>query len=194
MWSFITDFGDTAVTLPLAALMLGFLVIARRARLALVWVLAIVGCAGVIGVLKLMLDACGNPALSAAGLASPSGHTAMSAAVYGGFAAVVGAQLPRPGRIALMPGAIMLIVAIPVSRVVLHLHSRIEVAAGLMVGLMALACIAAAVLVRRERLPVFWLAGAAMILMLVFYGERWPAEQAIHHIAGWLEILRPWCG
>jgi len=61
MWSFITDFGDTAVTLPLAALMLLFLLVTRQTRLASVWVLAVLGCAGVIGGMKLIVDACGNP-------------------------------------------------------------------------------------------------------------------------------------
>ena len=194
IWRFITDFGDTAVTVPLAALMLIFLTVARQPRLALVWAFAILGCAGVIGGLKLILDACGYPAVAGAGLTSPSGHTAMSVAVYGGFAAVIGGQLARPARAALMVGATTLIIAIPMSRIALHLHTGIEVTVGLMVGLVAVVIIIAAVAMRRDRLPILWLAGAAIVLAMVLHGERWPAEKAVRHLAGWLEILRPWCG
>src|SRR5438067_2196816 len=94
IWNFVTDFGDTAVTVPLAALMGCFLLAARQPRLAAGWALAIVGCAGAIGGLKLVLAACGY-SLGVPGQASPSGHTAMSVAVYGGYAAVIGASLAR---------------------------------------------------------------------------------------------------
>jgi membrane-associated phospholipid phosphatase len=193
IWRFLTDFGDTAITVPLAAVMLVFLVVARQSRLAFIWALAILGCAGAIGGLKVILDACSNPVVSGVGLASPSGHTAMSAAVYGGFAAVIGGQLPRPARAGLVMGAAALIIGIAMSRVVLHLHSQIEVAVGLAVGLIALAMIVWAVLIRRERLPIFWLAGVAIVLAMLFHGERWPAERAVHHLAASLGILRPWC-
>src|SRR5712671_943643 len=84
--------------------MLCFLAATRQPHLAICWVIAILGCTGVISGLKLVLDACGNP-LAGAGLTSPSGHTAMSAVVYGGFAAVIGARLARPARAALIAGA-----------------------------------------------------------------------------------------
>jgi membrane-associated phospholipid phosphatase len=193
IWRFITDFGDTAVTVPLALLMLCFLAATRQPRLAIGWAIAILGCAAVISGLKLVLDACGNP-LASAGLASPSGHTAMSAVVYGGFAAVIGTRLARPARAALIAGAAALIIAMPLSRIVLHVHTPIEVVVGLAVGLAALTIIVSIAAIRRERLPVLWLAAAAILVAMLFHGERWPAEQAIHHFAGWFDMLRPWCG
>lgn len=194
VWSFITDFGDTAVTVPLAMLMLCFLVVAKEWRLALAWALAILGCAGVIGGLKLILDACGT-SVATAGLTSPSGHTAMSAAVYGGFAAVVSVNIAPPARAALIVGTIALIVAMPMSRVVLNAHTPIEVVVGLAIGLPAAAVIILATLaIRREQLPVTWLAASAIGLMLLFHGERWPAEREIRHLAAWLGALRGLCG
>jgi len=193
IWRFITDLGDTAVTVPLALLMLCFLAAMRQPHLAICWVIAILGCTGVISGLKLVLDACGNP-LAGAGLTSPSGHTAMSAVVYGGFAAVIGARLARPARAALIAGAAALIIAMPMSRIILHVHTPIEVVVGLAVGLAALAVIISIAAIRRERLPVLWLAAAAILVATLFHGERWPAEQAIHHFAGWFDMLRPWCG
>jgi membrane-associated phospholipid phosphatase len=193
IWSFITDLGDTAVTVPLALLMLCFLVAARRPRLAIGWAVAILGCAGVIGGLKLVLDACGNP-IAGAGLASPSGHAAMSAVVYGGFAAVIGANLAAPARAAVIAGAAALIIAMPLSRIVLHVHTPIEVVVGLVVGLAAVAIIVVTATIRGERLPVLWLAAAAILVAMLFHRDRWPTERAIHHLAGWFDVLRPWCG
>jgi membrane-associated phospholipid phosphatase len=189
IWGFITDLGDTAVTTPLALLMMCFLAAAKQLRLAIVWAVAILGCAGIISGVKLALDVCG----SSSGLESPSGHAAMSAAVYGGFAAVIGAKAGRWARTALIAGAAALIIAIPLSRVVLHVHTPIEVVVGLAVGLAAVVIILAAVARWQERLPVLWLGAAAIVLAMLFHGDHWPAERAIRHLAGWFDMLRPWC-
>ena len=190
IWNFVTDFGDTAVTVPLAALMAGFLLAAREPRLAFGWALAIVGCAGAIGGLKLVLAACGYP-LGGPGQASPSGHTAMSIAVYGGYAAVIGATLARPARELVIAGAAMLMIGIALSRVVLGAHSPLEVWIGLAVGVTPLGAVIAIVAhYRRQRLPIRWLILPALAVALAFHGERWPTERVIHRL---VDILRPWC-
>lgn len=192
-WKFVTDFGDTAVTVPLAALMALFLVAMRQFRQAIDWCAAIVGCAAAISALKLAFAVCGDPLVGPV-LRSPSGHTAMSIAVYGGFAAVMGARLSRPARIALTGGAGLLAVAIAVSRGILHYHSWIEVGAGFAVGSAALAAIAWMAARRpTARLPIPLMAAAAVAVGLAFHGERWPAEQALHRIAGLFLELRRWC-
>ena len=194
IWSFVSDFGDTAVTVPLALLMGCALVTARHFRMALGWCVAIVGCAGLIGALKLALAVCGHQP-GASVLASPSGHTAMSTAVYGGFAAVFGASLARPKREALIAGAAALFLGIAASRAVLEYHTATEVAVGLAVGSLALGGIVA--LARRYRpvrLPMLPVAAAALGVALIFHGARWPAEQAVRRISFWFELLRPWCG
>src|SRR5207237_1273061 len=137
MWSFVTDFGDTAVTVPLAVLMGCFLLAARQPRLAVGWALTIIGCAGAVGGLKLVLAACGY-ALGGPHQASPSGHTAMSVAVYGGYAAVTAANLARPARELVVAGTAMLVIGIALSRVIAGGHSPIEVWIGLAVGVAAL--------------------------------------------------------
>jgi hypothetical protein len=190
IWVFLTDFGDTAVTVPLALLMAGFLVAAREPRLAIGWGLAIVGCAGAIGGLKLVFAVCSHPP----GLASPSGHTAMSIAVYGGFAAVVGAILKGPARAALIAGAAVPVIGIPLSRTIVSGHTKIEVAAGLAVGIAALGAIIAIVArYRPGRLPLAWLAAGTLTVFVLFHGTRWPAEQTIHGFAALLPFLRPYC-
>ncbi len=195
IWRFLTDFGDTAVTVPLAVAMAGFLLAARQPRLAIGWGLVIVGCAGAIAGLKIALAVCGSHSLGGSRLMSPSGHTAMSIAVYGGFAAILGASLRRPAGAAMIAGTAVLVIAIALSRVILGYHSPVEVAAGIAVGTSALAIIVAIVARHRPgRLPIGWFGAAALVVFALFHGTRWPAEQAIHHLAGWFDTLRPWCG
>lgn len=193
IWVFLTDFGDTAVTVPLALLMAGFLLAAKEPRLAVGWGLAIVGCAGAIGGLKLVFAVCGHP-IDGARVASPSGHTAMSIAVYGGFAAVAGAALTRRARAALIAGAALPVIGIPLSRTVVSGHTTIEVVVGVAVGIAGLgAIIAIMARYRPERLPLAWLAAGALIVFVLFHGTHWPAEQAVHGLAGLLAFLRPYC-
>jgi membrane-associated phospholipid phosphatase len=188
--TYVTDFGDTAVTVPLAVLMACFLLAARQPRLAAGWVLAILGCAGTTGALKVVLAACGYP-LSDAGHASPSGHTAMSIALYGGYAAIIGTSVRRPGRELVVAGAAMLMIGIALSRVIVGGHSPLEVWIGLAVGVTALGAIIAIVAwFQRGKLPIRWLVLPALAVALWSHGDRWPAESAIE----WLvDILRPWC-
>lgn len=193
IWDFLTDFGDTAVTVPLALLMVGFLLAARQPRLAIGWGLAIVGCAGAISALKLALSVCGHP-LSGSGLHSPSGHTAMSIAVYGGFAAVLGATLKRPAREAVIAAAAVPMIGIGLSRAILGVHSPLEVAIGVAVGAAAVGVILVLVArYRPARLPVGWLGAGALVVFLLFHGTRWPTERGIDYLSRWFDFLRPWC-
>ena len=193
IWVFLTDFGDTAVTVPLALLMMGFLLAAKEWRLATGWGLAIVGCAGAIGGLKLVFAVCGH-SIDGARLASPSGHTAMSVAVYGGFAAVIGALLKRQARAAALVGAAVPVIGIPLSRTIVGGHTKIEVVVGLLVGIATLGAIIAIVgRYRPDRLPLAWLAAGTLIVLVLFHGTHWPAEETIHGVAGLLAFLRPYC-
>jgi len=194
IWHFVTDFGDTAVTVPLVGLMVGFLLAARRPRLAIGWGLAILGGASAVAALKLVLSACGHP-LNGFGLSSPSGHTAMSISVYGGFAALIATTLTRPAaRTAVIAGTAALIIVIALSRIILNYHSTIEVAVGLAVGIAALAIIVAIVARHPpQRLSLGWLAAAALVVCALFHGTQWPAEQAIDRLARWLDFARRWC-
>jgi len=192
-WRFFSDFGDTAVTGPLAILVIGFLVVVGQPRLAVRWALVIIGCAGALGTLKLASAVCSYP-LAGSGLRSPSGHTAMSIAVYGGMVAVVAPTLDRAARTALIAAITILTIGIALSRTIIGYHTPLEVASGVVVGVAALlAIIAVAVYYRTEHLPIRWLIAVALVLLVLFYRTHWPAEQAIHRLASWLDILRPWC-
>jgi membrane-associated phospholipid phosphatase len=193
IWNFITDFGDSAVTVPLALLILIFLFAAGERRLALGWVLAIGGCAVVIGALKLVFGACGHE-LTLVHITSPSGHTAMSTAVYGSLAFLVGARLPRGQRRAILIAAAIAIVGIAVSRVAVHDHSRSEVAVGFVVGVAGVAVFRAAL--RRHAaptLPLGWILLSGGILVAVMHGTRWMIEPAVHRLAWDFRLDLPFC-
>ena len=193
IWRFLTDFGDTAMTVPLAVLVTLFLFAARQPRLAIAWLLVIGACAGLTGGLKLVFTVCGYP-LAGNGLRSPSGHTAMSIAVYGGLAALAGYGLRPALRAALIAGTALFTIGIAVSRTIVGAHTTLEVVIGLVVGLAALATMIAVVAHYRPRgLPLRWLAAGGIVVFLLFHGNRWPAERAIHRLASLLDILRPYC-
>ena len=191
-WNFVTDFGDSAVTVPLALLVLVSLVARGQRRLACGWGLAVGGCAATMGALKLLFGACGG--MLASNIVSPSGHTAMSAGVYGALALLVGVGQPSWRRKALYLIVAACIAAIGWSRVVLHDHTPAEVAIGLAVG-------SAAVLLFRAMLgqqdapvlPLKWLAVCGAALVVVMHGTRWMVEPAVHRLAWDFRLILPWC-
>jgi membrane-associated phospholipid phosphatase len=193
IWSFVTDFGDSAVTVPLALVTLVFLVSAGQQRLALGWILTIGGCAAAIGALKLLFGACG-PLLPDVPISSPSGHTAMSAAVYGSLALLIGARLSLRGHAALNIVVWLAIVGIALSRVALRDHTLAEIAIGLVVGAGAIA-VSRAVFGREEppALPLGWLVLAGIGVIALMHGTRWAIEPSLHRLAGGLRLMLPWC-
>jgi len=193
IWIFITDFGDSAVTAPLALLVLVFLFAAGARRLALAWALTLGGCAVVIGMLKLGFGACGHQ-LTFVRLVSPSGHTAMSTAVYGSLALLIGVRLPPGQRRAVLIVAAIAVIVIAVSRVALHEHSRSEIAVGFAVGVVAVALFRAAL--RRHAapaLPLGWLLLCGGILVAGLHGTRWMIEPILHRIASDFRLDLPLC-
>jgi membrane-associated phospholipid phosphatase len=193
----ITDLGDSAVTLPMAAVVIAILFVARRVRPALWWGGCIVASAAVIAMLKLLLTALASHHHTLTGLTSPSGHAAMSAIVYGGFVLLIGPSLPRVWRVPAQLGALTLIIAIAASRLVLHEHSIPETIVGLAVGLAALGVLRAGLArVPAERMPVVALCAAAVAVIGLMHGTRWHTEPVIRALASseLVHELLPWHG
>jgi membrane-associated phospholipid phosphatase len=193
LWILVTDCGDSAVTLPLALLVLLFLAVARERRLALLWLLAVAGCGAVIGVLKIVFGAC-TSRLGFLEIVSPSGHTAMSTAIYVSLALLIGTALSAGRRPLVWLVAALLVAAIAVSRIVLHFHDAPEVVVGLAVGLGAAGFFA--VRLRREPapcLPIPWLALGGLAVVVVMHGTRWMIEPAVHDLAWNFRLVLPWC-
>ena len=134
----MTDLGDSAVTLPLAAFMLLFLLLSHWPRAAAALAASLAAGGSAIALLKLALQSCGYHLLRTT-LINPSGHVAMSTMIYGALAIVLGAGLSGWRRWAVYGAFILLIVAIALSRPMLHAHNPEEVLAGFLVGLGAVA-------------------------------------------------------
>jgi membrane-associated phospholipid phosphatase len=189
----VTDFGDSAMTLPMALLTFGLLLAARCRRAALGWVLAIVGCGLTIGLLKLALLSCGHRLLTIE-LTNPSGHTAMSAALYPSLAVLVGAMMPIYRRLILIGSAVAFSGAIAFSRVILGYHSEPEAVAGMIVGLAATAVFATVLAsAPAPEIRLDWFLSLAALLIAVMYGSHWPIEKIVHSLVALIKTAAPAC-
>ncbi|HXZ45828.1 MAG TPA: phosphatase PAP2 family protein [Pseudolabrys sp.] len=193
VWNFITDFGDTAVTLPLAALMMVFLLASGWSRTALAFALALAGCGIAIGLVKLALESCGKSILHT-DITNPSGHAALSTMVYGSLAAVFGCGVSSERRWILFGGFATLVAAIAVSRVVLDNHSLAEVIVGFSIGLTALVLFYRAL--RADQIAMtrgHWLALAAVVLIALMHGSHLPIEDVVRSIVRLIRHRVPRC-
>jgi membrane-associated phospholipid phosphatase len=184
--TFLTDFADQAVVLPLVVAVAIILAVTGWRRGAMVW-LGLVGATfGVVLLLKLGFLACG-PVFGPWALRTPSGHTAAASVVAGGFATVLGGRGLTALLVSMLAAAL-----IGTSRVELGYHSLPEVAIGAVVG------IAGAVVLSRlagrppVTRPVPLLAVAVVIAVLV-HGTRLPAEATIWRFAHGLLDFVPAC-
>ena len=169
----LTNFGDLAVLLPLIAVTLLWLRLARLQRDALWWALTAGFCMGATAILKVAFIVC--PPAEA--LHSPSGHTSLSTLVYGGLALLATAELKGWRRGAIIAAAVAAIGGIAISRVLLSTHSWIEVVFGLLIGSAALAVLAGRSLPRPQAgLPVGTLVLVAALVMALFHGRQLHAE------------------
>lgn len=180
----LTEFGDLAVLMPLATVMLLWLLLMRSPRSAAWWVIAVVFCTGLTAILKVSFYGC-PPAPD---LHSPSGHTSFSTLVYGAMTLATATQrrgLPRRITIGVGAGFILSIAA---SRLLLNAHSAPEVGLGLAIGLAALALFGRIHSRCRAKVwlsPLFVAGGA---LLLILHGRELDAERVFHEIAGYLRI------
>jgi membrane-associated phospholipid phosphatase len=187
----LTDFGDMAVLLPLSAVFFIWLLATSPASTTLLWLLILVLCNALLGVLKLYFLAC--PA--GVELHSPSGHTGFGIFIYGCLTAA-GALATRRRwlRIAIVATGTVLVAAMAASRLALGKHSVIEVAIGAVIGGGALLLFIP--VYRRSpirRGPVLLLALTALIVAVIFHGGKVSAEAYLRHL-GWELGLGEACG
>jgi membrane-associated phospholipid phosphatase len=191
MMKFLTDFGDSAVLLPLSAVVLIWLLATRSVNAAIWWVGVLVVFGAVIGGLKMLFFAC-PPAVD---VRSPSGHTGFSMLVYGGIAAIIAIQRRSAwSQAAIMLAALALVVGIAISRVSLHMHSRTETLIGFLIGV-----VAGAIFIfgyrrtapsRRLLAPLLF---AVVLTAAIFHGTRLNAETNLHMLGGWLDLQHLFC-
>lgn len=174
--TFLTDFADQAVLLPLVLAVAAALAMQGWRRGAVIWLAVVFATFGVMLALKLAFLAC-SPLFGPAELHSPSGHVAAATVVAGGLAAVLSRR-----RVSILPVAALAAVVIGISRLFLGMHSLPEVALGAVVGLAG----AAALLTLAGPPPTLKpgrLLAVMVIVAALFHGMHLPAEAAIRHTA-----------
>jgi membrane-associated phospholipid phosphatase len=184
--TFLTDFADQAVILPVAVSVAIILAAVGWWRGALTWLLMVGITFGTVLVLKLGFLACG-PVFGPWLLRSPSGHTAAASLVAGGLAMLLSGR-----KLAVLPVALLAAVVIGISRVLLGFHSVPEVLLGAVVGIvgaMVLSRVAGPPPIRRP-VPVLLVVA---VVALVFHGVHLPAEAAIRRNATGVLNFVPAC-
>jgi len=173
--TFITDFADQAVILPLVLAIGISLLVQGWHRGAAAWAAAILGTFGSMLALKLAFLACSS-SLDVTNIHTPSGHVAAAAVVAGGLAAVLSRRRHAALLLALLAAAV-----IGGSRLALGAHSLAEVVIGALVGLAG----ALSLLVLAGRPPpglgARRIAVLAVAVVVIFHGFHLPAEA---HIRG----------
>jgi membrane-associated phospholipid phosphatase len=187
---FLTDFGDSAVLLPLSALILVWLLATRRISAALWWAAALAVLGGLLGALKLVFFACPP----ASDISSPSGHTGFSLVIYGGIATILARRQAAWLRLSIIGVALALVIGIAVSRVALDLHTKPEIVIGLAVGAVALAIFIVGY--RRtdggkNRIGLLLIGMIAIVAL--FHGTQLNPEADLHEFSGWLGLRQAFC-
>jgi membrane-associated phospholipid phosphatase len=186
----LTDFGDLAVLLPLAAAMLVWLLLVRQAKSAIWWIVAVALCVGVTAALKIYFSAC---PLSAE-LQSPSGHTSLSTLVYGGIALVAAPELGAWRRYGVAAAGTAFILAIAASRVILEAHTPLETITGLPIGGIALALFGSGYLRgKATNVSLLPLLLASLLIAVVMNGRQFAAEGLLRALAVYLSAAAPLC-
>jgi len=186
----ITDCGDLAILLPVACVLTLWAALIRKQAIFKWWLVALALCIGGTGILKIYFFAC--PPLS--DLHSPSGHTSLSTLVYGTLTLAAARTMQDWRRWLVVIAGAMFIVAIALSRIVVHAHSIPEVLLGSALGLVALSVLVAAYL--RDTPTKIYLAPLVTIsvmLVVLLNGHELRAEEFLHHIASYLNIASE-CG
>ena len=181
--TFITDFADQAVVLPVAFTVLAALVLLAWRRAAFAWAFCVSATLGATLFMKLIVMACGIG--EDAGLGSPSGHTAGAAMVYGGAVALI-ARGQRRGTLAAAGASMLVALGIGLTRLALGVHSLADVCAGAAIGIAGACAMRWLAGSRTAALNLPRVAAVAIAAMLVFHGHRLDAEPRLRWAA--LEI------
>ena len=177
----LTDFGDSAVVLPLACVILAWMFFAEGWRPAALWGGAVFLCAAVTALLKLYFGAC---TVVDAAIHSPSGHSSMSALVYGGLAVIIALELRGWWRNMAVILGIGLAIAIGLSRIVLRVHTELEVLIGLAAGFAVLIAFVPIYLRVKPRHVRHWpLDVAAAFTIFVLHGQVLAIEPILQRLA-----------
>jgi membrane-associated phospholipid phosphatase len=180
--SFVTDFADQAVLLPLVLMVALALAAAGWRRGAGAWILVVVTMLAVILAGKVIAYACAGTLLLDTGLKSPSGHTASAAVVYGGLCSLLAPVRWRPRVLALGAAALVAFV-IGMTRLALHAHTQVDVLVGAVIGIAGAVLLAHLAGERPAGMRRVGPLAVAIGVVIVFHGARLEAESKIQSLA-----------
>lgn len=175
--TFITDFADQAVILPLVLAIGVALLLQGWRRGAAAWALSVVATFAAMLTLKLVFLACAH-SFGTSDLHTPSGHVAAATVVTGGLAALL---LRRHATV--LPLAALAALVVGVSRLALGAHSLPEVALGAAVGLAGAYALQWVAGPPPASLNVKRIVVIAVATVVVFHGMHFPAEAHIRATA-----------
>lgn len=178
----LTDFGDLAVLLPLAAAMLAWLLI-YYPRASPRWVIALGFCLSLTALSKIAFYACPP----AGDMHSPSGHTSLSTLVYGALTLVAATAWPGRRRVLVIGAGTGVILVIGLSRLLLDAHSVAELSLGLAIGIVSLIGFSQKYL-QVPNMKVWPLLTAAVVLASILHGHELHAEQFLHRLTRYVPI------
>jgi membrane-associated phospholipid phosphatase len=189
-WDFLSAFGDSYLTLPLACVIGFWLAATGRGRSALAWASLFCLAMLVVGVTKFAYAGWGVE-IGALHFTVISGHSMLSSAVYPmAFYLCASGLGARAARWSARLGIVFAIL-IGVSRVMVGAHSESEVVVGWVLGFALSAWLTRRLAgVEPEPAPSSWLALACMTTAVVCYGHPAPiqawivdtAPQLAHHL------------
>jgi membrane-associated phospholipid phosphatase len=176
----LTDFGDTAVVLPLSVVISWWLLRHHSRRVLVAWIIALSLCITITALSKTYLYACPI----GTDLVSPSGHTSLSTPSYGAIALAIAVEESRILQTSVLGAGIGFIFAIAGSRVVLNTHSVLEVGIGILIGITTLGLFTSYYLRwRNEGAPLLMLVLPAIVVIAVFHGQELRIELVLHAIS-----------
>ena len=179
----LTNFGDSAVLLPLAAVFTAWMVFERAWRSVSLWLVLFCGAMLLVVSTKLAFIGwgIGIESLDFTGL---SGHTMLSSSVYPSLLVWMAQRRGRNAQVAAWLSGTAFALAIGVSRVVLHMHSPSEVVGGYVLGsAVSLLWVMASALDARPHPYQF---AALMVIAVVvgsLHGQRAPTQGMITQVA-----------
>ena len=175
--TFLTDFADQAVMLPIVVA-IGIALLAQGWRRgAAAWAVAVCATFAAMLALKLVFLAC-SATFGTSHIHTPSGHVAAAAVVGGGLAGLL-----LRGRAASLLLAVLATVVIGASRLALGVHSPAEVLIGALVGLLGAVALLALAGPPPPNLQVRRVVLIAAVVAAVFHGLHLPAEAHIRSTA-----------
>lgn len=190
----LTHLGNLFLLGGLSLLLGLWLAAASGFRAVLLWATMFGGCVLSLAALKIYFAAC---PIEHWYLRSPSGHSAMSALVYGAISCCTLRAAPYGLRILIIVGTVSLIGGIAVSRVLLEMHSGPEVLMGLGLGIVFLLLFGTLYL-KLPQHALGWkkplLALALLFLILKFVIRPVSLEAFFHGISVHWQVSAQLCG